>query len=316
MSVGVYVVSKNNYAFFEKHWWPHMSSCGCPVLNIDEGSDEEQRAIGQKFCEAQGIKYLDRDVPGVQNNAHQAARYFAEQGIKWMLWFQHDCWPIESDFFEKLKGKIEAGDLDEYGTIGFNALATDTVQNHGKHMKVMRKGGRPLGVMARAPLEGYAWYSSYSARPKLYPAVSMNKQYRKPFPIESVAWFAIGVNVQSYLENIQPDQDLRFHLGWDDVCFQFLKQNIYNVALPDLYIEHRPDLKQEMGLPRNSAQYTKNKENNYYFEQAEHLDIWKRKWGFEWGNRKSFGKVVGRYKGTLLERFYNHDPNSGTLSMT
>lgn len=315
MTVGIYIVSKNNYAFFEKHWWPHVSPLNYPVLNIDEGSDEEQKSVGKSFCKSNGIKYLDRDVPGVQNNALQAARYFKEQGAKWMIWFQHDCWPLQKDFFEHIERMVKDGQLDNYGTIGFNALATDTVQNHDKHMKVLLKGGKPLGVMARAPLEGYAWYSSYSARPKLYPAIKMNDEYLKPFPVESIAWFAIGVNIQKYLDNIQPDQNLRFHLGWDDVCFQFLRQNIYNIAIPSLYIEHRPDLKESMGLPRNSAQYTKNRENNYYFEQAEHLEIWKDKWGFEWGNRESFAKVINKYKDTLLEKFYNHNPNLGTLKL-
>ena len=38
---------------------------------------------------------------------------------------------------------------------------------------------------------------------------------------------------------------------------------------------------------------------------------WKRVWGFEYDNRKTFKKVADKYKGTLLHDFYHHDPEKG-----
>jgi len=316
MTVGTFVISKNNYRFLEKHWWPHMKPLvDGPVLNIDEGSDDEQKAIGKKMCESYGIEYQDRDRAGVQWNALKAAKYFKEKGCKWMIWFQHDCWPLDNDFYPEFQKMIDSGKLDDFGTVGFNALATDMAKNHAHHMKLKNRGLKPLGVLCRAPLEGYNFYTTYSHNPKKNIPIDMDERWHNPFSIESVCWFAIGVNIDKYLSNIKQDEDLRFHLAWDDVCFQFLNQNIHNVALPNLYIEHRPDLKPAMELPLNSAKYTKSSNNSYYFENVEHLDIWRDKWGFEWANRKSFNSVKNRYKNTLLWDFYHHDPQTGPLKV-
>jgi len=315
MTIGTFVISKNNYRFLEKYWWPHMKPLvQGPVLNIDEGSDDNQKQIGKQLCESYRIEYQDRDRAGVQWNAVKAAKSFKEQGCKWMIWFQHDCWPLYNDFYPEFQKIIDSGKLDNFGTVGFNALATDMAKNHGPHMKLLKRGKKPLGILCRAPLEGYNFYSTYSYNPKKNKPIDMDKRWHNPFAIESVCWFAIAVNIDKFLNHIKPDENLRFHLAWDDVCFQFLNQNIYNVALPSLYIEHRPDYKPGLNLPLNSAKYTKSK-NNYYFENVEHLNIWKDKWGFEWASRKSFEKVKHKYKGTLLWDFYHHNPQKGPLKV-
>jgi len=304
----IFMVSKNNYDFMAKHWIPHMHMDGYEVLNIDEESSDEQREYGKGLCREHGIVFLDRDKTGLQNNMALARSYFKDKGIEYLLWFQHDCWPIDSSFIDKFNSLVEGGKLKEFGVVGFNGLATDVVQNFKEDIKKYKKGKKPLGILARSPLEGRAWYvfKGKDALPK-------RDGFLRPFAIESVAWFAIALNLEQFDHHIEVDGNYGFHLAWDDIAFQFLKNNVYNVALPKFYVAHRPDLKPELGMPKCSAKYTRNSENTYYYTQADHLNVWKEKWGFDWQNKKSFRGVLDRYRGTLLESFYNHDPATGPL---
>ena len=67
-SVGIFLISKNNYEFLDKYWSENFNYEGYEVLNIDEGSSDEQRELGRRMCEERGIIYLDRREPGLHNN--------------------------------------------------------------------------------------------------------------------------------------------------------------------------------------------------------------------------------------------------------
>jgi len=310
--VGIFLISKNNYEFLDKYWAKNFNFDGFRVLNIDEGSSSEQRILGKKICKKYGIEYMDRCNPGLQNNVALACNYFKENNIRYLTWWQHDCWAVDSNFMNRLDRIIQNGSLSSFGTFGFNGIATDVTGNYKKDLKIIRKGGKPLGILGRGHLCGRSWYVGDSGRTKILP-IPDTADFHIPFAVESIAWFAIGLNIDLFIEHIKVDGDYGFHLAWDDICFQFLNKNIYNVVLPDLYIQHRPDLKPSLGIPKNSAKYTRDSSNNFFFEQADHHHVWFNKWGWKWGERKTFNKVKGKYKSTLIDDFYNHDMSEGPL---
>jgi hypothetical protein len=313
MKTGIFLISKNNYEMLENVWIPNMDYNGFEVVNIDEGSTEEQIALGKKICKDNNILFMERDRKGLHSKVEQCCKYFKEKGIKYLIWFQHDCWFLKKDSLKDFNEMVTNGVLDDYGAVGFNGLATDVVANRDADIESITKGKSPLGVMARNPLQNRVWL--VGTKGAKFKPIDPNK-YKNPFAIESVAWFAIAINIDKYFETIKPDYNYDFHIAWDDVCYQFLKNNVYNIVLPKIYIEHRPDLKIQYNLPHNSAKYTRNKENNKFFENnIDHMEYWKQKWGFSWGDlaHKEFKSVKQRYENTLLLDFYTHNPDNGPL---
>ena len=311
-SVGIFLISKNNYEFLDKYWSKNFNYEGFHVLNIDEGSSDEQKAFGKEICQKYGITYLDREKPGLHNNVEMACKHFRDVGIHYLTWWQHDCWPLDSEFMNNLDKLIDAGKLKDFGTFGFNGLATDVTHNYKRDMKKINNGKKPLGILGRGHLCDRSWYVGSSGDTKI-PAIPNLPEFHQPFAIESVAWFAIGLNIDMFFKHIKVNSGYGFHLAWDDICFQFLNKNIYNVAIPDFYILHRPDLKPALGIPKNSAKYTRDKKNDFFFEQADQHEVWKESWGWEWPNKKSFRAVKEKYKNTLISDFFHHDINRGPL---
>ncbi len=310
MKVGVLVTSRNNYEFMEKFWLPHFVG-KAPILNIDEDSLPQEKDRGQKMCQMSGVTYVDREERGMQNNLVTASSFFRSKGIEWLIWFQHDCWPMGQSFLTDFSNLVESGKLNDFGTVGFNVLATDLVQNYKPHRKLVKSGKQPIGVIARCPLEGKRkWYSGMAGGK--IPALKNQKMFKKPFAVEVPAWLCIALNLRKFDEFIQPTSEYQFFHAWDDVAFQFLNKNIYNIALPNYYVYHRPDLKPECGLPARSVPVAR-KGNEKYHGKWGHLKVWKKRWGWDWEDYSTFSKVKSKYKGTLISEFYNYDADQGPL---
>ena len=308
--VGIFLISKNNYDFLEKYWVEHFTYEGFEVLNIDEGSSPEEQEKGKKICEANGITYLDREKPGLHNNVKLACEYFQSKGIDFLTWWQHDCWPTDAEFMLKLDDLVQRGKLEQFGTFGFNGFATDVSDNFSSGIKKIKAGKKVLGILGRScTAKDRSWILGEKGKTKI-PAIPDSPDFYKPFAVDSVAWFAIGLNIKKFIELVEP-RGYGFHLAWDDICYQFLHKSIYNVALPDFYIEHRPDLKPDLGLPKNSAKYTRDKKNTYFFEQADQFDLWKNYWDWDWRERETFQKVTHRYANTLIYDSFYHDWSQG-----
>lgn len=313
MKTGILLTSRNNYEFMEKYWIPNFPVNDFAVLNIDEDSSPEQKDAGRKLCKKYGIEYLDREERGMQNNITTASNHFSSKGISWIIWFQHDCWPIQNDFMDRFDSLVDSGKLDQFGTIGFNVLATDLTKNYKKHIKQLSNGEKPFGITARCPLEGKRkWYSGTKS-PHI-PAINNSHLYKKPFAVEVPAWVAIAVNIDKYKKYIVPSNDYEFFHAWDDVAFQFLNNNVYNIALPDFYVAHRPDLKPDCGLPVSSVKVARNGDETFHGKWG-HLEIWKKRWKWSWDDHKSYEKVRSIYKNTLLDVFYNHNPENGPVKI-
>jgi len=302
-NVGILFTSRNNYELLD-NWLKVVDIEGCEVLSIDEDSSEANKKIGREICHKNGVAYMDREERGMQNNIVTACNYFEPLDVKWLIWFQHDCFPLNDGFFNKFSNLISDGKLDEFGVVGFNA--------HHKQLAHQRydDGIRELNDTARTPLEiGDFWYRRKEWWPNA--RVDYTKGFDKPFAVESVAWYAAAVSIDVYMKNIVPTDDYHFFHAWDDIAFQFLYKNIYNVCLPNFDIKHHQSSKKEFNIPTNSPRAGADRE--HYYGKWGHLDVWKERWGFDYEDRTTFEFVKEHYKGTLLWDFYHHDPINGPL---
>ena len=302
-NVGILFTSRNNYELLD-NWIKTVDTEDCKILSIDEDSTEDNKEIGKEICRRNGVVYMDREERGMQNNIVTACNYFKPLDVKWLIWFQHDCFPLNDRFFNKFSNLTLSGELDKFGVIGFNA--------YHKQLAHQRydDGIRELNDTARTPLEiGDFWYRRKEWWPKA--RVDYTKGFDKPFAVESVAWYSAAVSIDMYMENIIPTDDYHFFHAWDDIAFQFLYKNIYNVCLPDFDIKHHQQTKKKFGVPTNSPRAGDKRE--HYYGKWGMLEVWKERWGFDYMDRNTFESVKEQYEGTLLWDFYHHDPAEGPL---
>jgi len=262
---------------------------------------------------------MDREEPGMHHNVSSAIRFFGEE-VKYIIWFQHDCWPLQRDFFTRFNSIVNSGKLDVFGTIGFNSLAQNMFKRNNEHEDIImefKEEKKPIGVLSRSVLESAGGRDLYYCGKKVgkrirYP-VDRDK-FSKPCAIAVPVWYAISVNASLFKKEIELDRGMHFFRSWDDISFQFLNKNIYNIVLPDFYIEHRPDLKRVIGLPQLSVKRVK-KDDTYHSAIGSGPEAWIKVWGWNFENPSTFENVKKRYKGTLLEKFYKYDYTAGPLKI-
>jgi hypothetical protein len=339
---GVLIVSRNNYEMqriWRERWNLPKNSI---VLNIDEGSTQAQRKIGVDICKKLGIHFLDSDVPGLHFNLIQAFRFFMERGIDWILYSQHDAYPLGEYTLRNLNKNIIDGKYDSFGVIGFNVHdGPDSIKDFDElRMKYQ--------TTARSILQlGNGWYSPKSGSRITYPKV-----LGKMFAVESVHWSNALLSKKSFFDHIKPDPFYMFFHAWDDIAFQFLSKEIPNVVDSSLSFAHNQSLKMLVNLPSQSPKTESEKKRFFYYNKWGHLEHWREKWGFRWdvqkiafdrfplleplphlmrtrvlwnlySSRISCLETRTRYDirvslnevlpSTLMTEFYNHDPKHGFL---
>lgn len=320
-SIGILLTSRNNYDFMEKFWIPNVlgiCDINCRVLNIDEDSKSPEKEKGKKLCDQYGISFMNREEKGMHHNILTAIDFFST-GVKYIIWFQHDCWPLQKDFFKQFNDLVENDSLQDFGTISFNSIAQNIFKHdddHNKLLKDFKNGKNPLGCLARSNLEsagiGDIYYCGQQVKNRIKRPVPREK-FLKPFACAVPNWYAIAVNVDLFKKHIDVNRGFHFFKSWDDISFQFLKHNVYNIILPCLYVEHRPDLKPSMGLPRLSTKKVKKGDCTFHSGIGSTPESWIDQWGWDFEKPSTFEKVKGRYKGTLLYDFYKYDYTKGPL---
>tara|TARA_B100000035_G_scaffold268837_1_gene242459 strand:+ start:10720 stop:11631 length:912 start_codon:yes stop_codon:yes gene_type:complete len=290
--IGLLFTSRNNYELLD-FWMQNVDTEGINILNIDEDSTKENKTKGKEICKKHNIKYMDREERGMLFNMVTACNYFESEGLEWIVWSQHDSFP-EEGFFSKFDNLVTEKNLDNFGVVGFNVLHDRTWHQ-----------------LARTPLqpEQGEFYDRYRANTPL------PYKWSKPYAVESVFNVVTAVNISQYRKHIIPTSDYHFFHTWDDIAFQFLNKNIYNICLPDFIAYHNQDVKVNYGIPYKSpllgGSHSKNEEEReYYFSKWGFKEVWFERWGFWYDDRNSFEDVKEHYKGTLLYDFYHFDRNN------
>ena len=303
---GIVFTSRNNYSMLES-WKNRVDTKDYLVLNIDEDSTDENKQLGKEICEKYNITYIDRVERGMQFNLLTACNYFEKKGVEWVLWCAHDIFPKTEDFFNKLNVQLNDEKMNEFGVIGFNIL-------HDEHEISHWNGDdTPLMHVGRSPLQpGDMYYRNVMYWPDT--RVRFDDKWKKPFAVESIKWDIGLINISQYKKYIKPTSEYQFFHAWDDIAFQFLYNNVYNICLPNFCCSHEQNVKLQHGLPKSSPNGDPSIRQHFYGKWG-HLDIWKERWGFEYGlgKRGTFEQVKDNYKNTLLIDFYNHDPINGPL---
>jgi hypothetical protein len=339
---GILIATKNAYSMVEE-WISLYDYCGFSILNLDLNSDKELRLKGKDICKKHGIVFRDCNSTEMQDNINQALQYFYEEkGIEWVLYMHHDAYPMLKNTLTQLNDiLLNSSKIKEFGVIGFN------IYHDQFDLSQFDANKHQLMTTARSPLElGNGYYNG-----RVESRVDYKKFEFRPFAVESVMWSTALINYHQFNKYITIDTEFNFFHSWDDVAFQFLSNNIYNIVIPSLSFGHDQSLKVKHKLPISSPNGDKKKVEKHY-GRFDHILIWKDKWGFDYSlskclfggdsfinkggrinkiitvaskftqydfassletvARKSYRKQYGINK-NLLNDFYDHDPKNGPL---
>lgn len=315
--LGIFFTTRNNYEMLED-WLKTVDYEGFHILNIDEDSDEKAKEFGKEICKKYGVTYMDREKRGFLNNVDTAYKYFKSLDIHWGFWLHHDCYPLTDKFFTKLNKVILSEQLEQFGLVGFNTY------HRRPNVVKYKNGGRSKEFLARSPLEpGDNWYRNKDTWHKCIADLE-SVEWDKPFAVEIPAAFGIAINLKLYDEVIELTDDYHMMNSFDEIGFQFMYNNTYNISLPYLHLAHEDEKKLEFDIPAVSSRHHKaNQQGNYKPEHFNDDDKFFGKWGLSvlydrWGidydnARESFELVKDNYEGTLLWEFYHHNPINGPL---
>tara|TARA_R100001443_G_scaffold114869_1_gene131517 strand:+ start:494 stop:1489 length:996 start_codon:yes stop_codon:yes gene_type:complete len=316
--LGIFFTTRNNYDMLED-WLKTTDYEGFEVLNIDEDSTSEQKTLGKEICEKYNVKYMDREKRGFLNNVTTAYNYFKKLDIHWGFWLHHDCYPLTDKFFNKLNTLIVTNPLiEKFGLVGFNTYHTRP------SIARYKSGLRSKEFLARAPLEpGDNWYRNPRDWFRTKADVNSSK-FDKPFSVQTPAAFGLAFNLKLYEQVIEVTDDYHMMNTIDEIGFQFMYNNIYNLSIPYLHLAHEDEKKRDFNIPRVSSKHHEANNSGKYDSKEFNTDnkffgkwgvsVLYDRWGIDYDNpRETFDLVKDNYKDTLLWDYYHHNPEQGPL---
>ena len=103
--IGLLIISKNNYDLLET-WFNNYNYENFEILNIDDGSSDDQLNLGKFISSKLNINFLKSDKLGVQNNIKQSIIFFKKLNIEWIIYQHHDSYPLTKNLNQKLQHYI------------------------------------------------------------------------------------------------------------------------------------------------------------------------------------------------------------------
>ena len=343
MKFGILITARNNEYSMVEEWIGLYDYSGISILNLDLNSDKELRLEGKKICKKHGIVFKDCNSIEMEDNIKQALQYFyEEEGIEWLLYMHHDAYPMLENTLTQLNDiLLNSSKIQDFGVVGFN------VYQYQFELSQFDPNKQQLMTTARTALElGNGYYDS-----RVESRVDYKKFEFKPFAVENVNASTALINYHQFNKYITIDPEFTFFNAWDDVAFQFLSHNVYNIVIPSLSFGHDQSLKVKHKLPFSSPNADIKIVEKLY-GRTDYSSIWKEKWCFDYSvskcvfggdsfinkngiinkviqiiskfiqydfvsslktvARKSYSAQYGKNK-NLLDDFYEHDPKNGPL---
>lgn len=321
-----------------KEWLKRNSynSKDVTLVNFDVGSSIDAISEGRALCQKHNIIFEVADNPAIQLCFKRAVELAKELSIDWVVYQQQDTWSITSDFYSRLSNRLgEIGFKKEIGFVGVNIYHDS---NDIKQLDHTKKWMTPSRCLMQI---GDGWY-----RRKTGTRAKLDAFEQKDFLTESIFWVLGACHITTF-DNVEVDDRFEFILGFDDMIFQLLLKNKYQLVLCDLDLAHDQSMKEGTGIQKKSTVAAESLVKKFY-GRTDYREIWIEKHGFEFNfqkhyfnfNNKLFGRLCSRivrimmpnyfsgldsvlrygYKNNekvsrseLTEKFYNHDPKLGPI---
>jgi hypothetical protein len=134
------------------------------------------------------------------------------------------------------------------------------------------------------------------------------------FFCELPIWVGVAINTKNWKKYINPSEKFIFHLWFNDIAMQWLSSNINIAITSEFYLLNQQGIKEKYGFNRCSATAGKIGDERHVEKYGEHLVNFEKRWGFKYENpRDTYKFTQGRYKNTLVEKYFYHDCRLGPL---
>ena len=321
---GIFFASKNNYDLLENWLLNYLDYVPAyiNILNLDLGSCESQKIRGKQICQKFNLIFIEARKTEFQDNIYQIFEELKTLKVDNLLYLHQDCFPIDRETFLEINKIPQIIKVSNFGLIGFNIY-------HDIEISRLNNNVNEYMTTSRTLLQkGNGYYMKYPKGSR----VNYNSFIKKkPFVVENIMWTALFLNNESFNSKIEIDLNFNFFLAADDLVYQFLKCRF----------KHDQQIKIKFSLPKDSPIGNEADVVERY-GRADHVHIWKQKWGFAfdvlkaktfYNNRfvkKIFLLLAPKYFSNLetaarksfkdnnidiplLKLFYNHDPINGPL---
>ena len=308
MKFVVLYCNKNQYEMMEEFAFKYspVDFSKVDILIYDDNSVDEQKDKLRGLCDKySNIKWINPDVTknAIAPNLtvfEKCNEYLSKNNIdtNWMLFFENDVFPFQSNFWEEVNRVIEEYDFleERVGSFGFSSYQRfkDGIKRTPGSPTIGR--GNLVGGILEPPTSG--WY-------KDLPDEWYNTDY---FVVESVNWQSICVNRKLFNEHIEIDEryDNRL-LNCDDLAHQFMFKGFFNVVFPKLSVYH------DSGMLKEGINLTI---NHSYSRSNNSHEIFTDRWKWSWGKRNTdlrnqFNLSFPRYMDTIQDKLFNMNVKDG-----
>ncbi len=240
----IFFCSRNNYMVLAE--WLKRNSYdpdACCLVNFDVGSDEAAIQQGKKLCDAYNIVFEIADSPAIQACFLRAVELAKLRSFEWVIYQQQDTWAITHDFYSGLFNRLsKLGYRKEIGFVGVN------VYHDVDDIVTLDAAATRWMTAARCFLQvGDGWY-----RRKLGNRADFGAFANKDFLSESIFWVIAACHVTTF-DSVEVDESFEFILGFDDMIYQMLLKNKYQLVLSGLDIAHDQSMKEGTGIQKKST---------------------------------------------------------------
>ncbi len=306
------------------------------LVNFDVGSSVEAINEGKILCNEHNIIFEEADNPAIQACFKRAIELAKEISSEWVAYQQQDTWSITKDFYHHLNTRLNnLGHREEIGFVGVNIYHD---YNDIKKIDGTEKWMTPARCMLQV---GDGWY-----RRKIGTRVNFDAFEQKDFLTESIFWVLGACHINTF-NNIKVDDRFEFILGFDDMIFQLLLKNKYQLVLSGLDLAHDQSMKEGTGIQKKSTVAAESLVRKFY-GRTDYRKVWKDKHGFDFNFQKHrfnfknqlLGRICSRIvrillpyyfsgldsvmrheyknnekvqKSELVEKFYKHDSKMGPI---
>ena len=333
--IGIVYSCFNNYDLLSYVLDNYCSYEDCLVLLIDDGSKEAQFEYGIEIARnSNGKIRIERNRGKGIQDAIDTAFSLLDTSFRWIYFPQQDVYPSEKSFVKDLEQKILDIERISYKGNTVGALGFEIIDHDCRHSLISSLGYLFLSdkrtLFQSSSLFNSVKYTCMKYLGDLFQGnyrykrfrntrkwlsdryyndyAKVSKTYPKDFPIELPIWVAVCINREQWKKHITVDENIVFHMWFNDVAMQFLSQNVPIMVTRDIKIVNHQSLKEKFGFFRSSADAGRDGRESHVEKYGSHLTFFQSKWGFDYEDvRANFPK--DRYKGTLVEKFYNHDPS-------
>lgn len=331
----------NNYDLMEytiKNFYPQTDNI---YLFVDDGSEEDEIVKGRELAEnlSPNSYFIKNQGKGLQSAVSSAFDYLSKD-IEWIFFPQQDVYPRGKEFFEDLNSKLQEMSECRYqgqkvGAMGFEVHCADGTFSLNKddspgslgilflsdsrklfEMTSLVKSIKYYLLKFLGPiLRGRYRYTRYRNSRRWFSEIpfkgfrKIEKNYTRDFAIELPVWVAVCLNRSIWEDKIEVDPNFIFHMWFNDVAMQMLSQNIPIMVTRDVSVVNHQSLKTLFGFNESSASAGRAGDNRHVEEYGPHLIHFAKKWGFKYEDVRT-SIDLERYNGTLVERFFNHDPQN------